>query len=162
MIALAASVWLVLLMASPVGPTSLAAITYTVGSFVCHQLPERSFHLGGVQIPVCARCIGVYGGFAVMAWAFVAAPRRPRSNGPRGLTARSARWIFVVSALPTALTLAVEWSGIWRGSNVVRAIAGSTLGVGLAFVVMSAVATLHYSGCEPRRPTEPSQLPPRI
>lgn len=25
----------------------------------CHQMPERSFYLWGVQFPVCARCTGV-------------------------------------------------------------------------------------------------------
>ena len=25
----------------------------------CHQMPERSFFLGGYQFPVCARCTGV-------------------------------------------------------------------------------------------------------
>lgn len=161
-IALAASAWLALLVASPAGPTWLAALTYSVGSFVCHQLPERSFHLAGFQIPVCARCLGIYAGFAVAAWTFVAASLSPTSVAHRNMTTRVARWVFVVSALPTAITLVLEWSGIWRGSNIVRAIAGSALGIGIAFVVMSVVATLHYSGCEPRRRTEPSQLPPPI
>lgn len=160
-IALAATAWLALLVVSPFGPTWLAALTYTVGSFICHQLPERSFHLGGFQIPVCARCLGIYAGFAVAAWTCVAALPRP-SIVHRNLTTRAARSVFVVSALPTAISLGLEWTGIWGGSNIVRSIAGSALGIGVAFVVMSVVATLHYSGCEPRRRTEPSQLPPPI
>lgn len=28
----------------------------------CHQLPERSFHWKGRQLPVCARCTGVFAG----------------------------------------------------------------------------------------------------
>lgn len=27
--------------------------------FGCHQMPERSFFVGGYQFPVCARCTGV-------------------------------------------------------------------------------------------------------
>lgn len=30
--------------------------------FGCHQMPERSFFVGGYQFPVCARCTGVYFG----------------------------------------------------------------------------------------------------
>ena len=26
----------------------------------CHQLPERSFFIKGYQLPVCARCVGVF------------------------------------------------------------------------------------------------------
>lgn len=29
----------------------------------CHQLPERSFFIGGYQFPVCARCTGVLAGY---------------------------------------------------------------------------------------------------
>lgn len=30
----------------------------------CHQLPERSFFYKGKQFPVCARCTGVFFGYA--------------------------------------------------------------------------------------------------
>ena len=68
-IALLAFAWLALLLASPFGPIPLAALTYGIGGFICHQMPERSFHLGGLQIPVCARCLGIYAGFALTAGA---------------------------------------------------------------------------------------------
>src|SRR5689334_23996230 len=32
---------------------------------LCHQLPERSFFIAGHQFAVCARCTGLYGGFAL-------------------------------------------------------------------------------------------------
>ena len=35
---------------------------YAIGHVVCHQLPARSFHLWGAQLPVCARCTGIYAG----------------------------------------------------------------------------------------------------
>lgn len=31
----------------------------------CHQLPERSLMVEGMQLPLCARCTGLYGGFAL-------------------------------------------------------------------------------------------------
>ena len=30
--------------------------------FGCHQLRERSFIIKGKQLPLCSRCLGVYGG----------------------------------------------------------------------------------------------------
>jgi uncharacterized membrane protein len=156
-LALAALAWLALLVATPIGPAWLSAVMYSVGSFICHQLPERSFHLGAFQIPVCGRCLGIYAGFAIASGVHVLA----LSTYSRPLTTVTARAVIVAGALPTAVTLALEWSGVWRGSNIVRAIAGGVLGISIALVVMSVVATLHYSGCEPRRSTESSQ-PPRI
>ena len=48
----------------------LSAMTiaiYGIGGIVCHQLSERSFHLWAAQLPVCARCTGIYAGAAVCA-----------------------------------------------------------------------------------------------
>lgn len=161
-IALFAFAWLALLVASPFAPIPLAAVMYGIGGFICHQIPERSFHLGGLQIPVCARCLGIYAGFAVTAGVHIAATSFPGSPESRALSPSAARWVFAGGALPTAVGLGLEWGSVWSGSNITRAIAGITLGAGVALVVMSAVATLHYNSCQRRRPTGPSQLPPHI
>jgi len=164
---LVAAGWLALLVVTPLLPTPVAALIYAVGSFICHQLPERSFHLGEFQLPVCARCLGIYAGLAIGTMSHLV-----RGSGPvygstqplesirhRGLTPMT---LVGVAALPTVVTVGLEWLGVWHVSNVSRAVAGSTLGIGVALVVMSAVATLHYSSCVPRRPTAPSPRPPRI
>jgi uncharacterized membrane protein len=157
-VAVVSIVWLALILASPIGPASLAALTYGIGSVICHQIPERSFHLGGLQLPVCGRCLGIYAGAAVAAAAFAAA--RFRGAHPTALTSLDARAICFLGAIPSIVTVGLEWSGVWGGTNVVRAAAGAPLGIGGAFVVMSALATLHYQSCARRRPTVPSQLPP--
>lgn len=37
-----------------------------VGKFLgCHQIPERSFTIGGYQFPLCARCTGICAGYPV-------------------------------------------------------------------------------------------------
>src|SRR6185436_8604187 len=46
---------------------ALAFSAYAIGSGICHQLPARSFHLWSMQMPVCARCTGIYVGAAVAA-----------------------------------------------------------------------------------------------
>jgi uncharacterized membrane protein len=166
--ALAAASWLAVLVAAPMLPSSIATLTYSVGSFICHQLPERSFHLGAAQLPVCARCLGIYAGLGIGALGCLvlrsdirARMTRSSESPPRlDLTSSAARWIMVVAALPTIVTVALEWLGVWPVSNAGRAVAGAALGIGTAIVVMSALATLHYSSCVPRRPTVPSPPPP--
>ena len=40
-----------------------------VGSLWCHQLPSRSPHLFGVQLPLCWRCTGIFlGALALFLW----------------------------------------------------------------------------------------------
>src|ERR1044072_9298952 len=52
----AAVAWFALAVLAPVLPAALAAAVYTVGSLICHQMPDRSFHWPGAQLAVCARC----------------------------------------------------------------------------------------------------------
>ena len=125
---------------------------YGLGSFICHQLPERSFHLAGFQLPVCARCVGIYlgvSGGAACAWMW----HGSRAFPP--MTSRDMRWVVAVAAAPTLLTVALETVGVWFPSNNARALAGVPLGGLVGLVVMNALATLHYDECVPRRPTVP-------
>jgi uncharacterized membrane protein len=40
-----------------------------LGSWFCHQLPARSPHLFGVQLPLCWRCTGIFfGALALLCW----------------------------------------------------------------------------------------------
>ena len=157
MIALVALVlttaWVALLVAAPVLPAWAGAVVYGIGSFVCHQIPERSFHFAGSQLPVCARCLGIYLGACAgvgVVW------MRAKSARPRlAIAPAAARRLALVTAIPTLLTLVLETAGIWYPSNVTRAVAGFPLGVLVALVVVSALATLHYDECVPPRPTAP-------
>jgi uncharacterized membrane protein len=161
-IALACLAWLALIIVTPLAEAWLGALMYAVGAVICHQIPERSFHLAGFQLPVCARCVGLYAGASVAASVHVLGGFINDSMRWRILSPRTARYVFLVSAAPTLLTVGLEWADVWRGTNVTRAIAGIVLGGGGALVVMSAVATLHYNACQRRRPIEPSQIPPLI
>lgn len=153
-VASAAAAWFVLLLVAPVSPAPVSALTYALASLVCHQLPARSFHYGLVQLPVCARCIGIYGGAAVGSMIFAIC--RPR------LAAVSPRAMLVAGSLPVAITVALEWSGAWAPGNVIRALTGLVLGIAAAFVVVGAAATLHYEECARRRPIVPGPPPTHI
>jgi uncharacterized membrane protein len=144
MAALLSAVWLVAIVTAPLLPTALSAVVYAVGSIVCHQLPDRSFHLSTFQLPVCARCVGIYAGASVGAVALV----MQIGVGARRLKGtpimRRGRWLLLAGALPTAMTVILEAAGVWPTTNIVRAVAGFPLGLAAALVVMSALATLNY------------------
>lgn len=131
-VAAAAVGWLVFLLVAPVSPAPISALAYALASFVCHQLPARSFHYGLVQLPVCARCTGIYTGAAIGSVLFAI-------NMPR-IAALSRRAVLLASSAPVAITVALEWAGAWAPGNVIRAVTGLILGVAAAFVVVGAAA----------------------
>lgn len=150
--------WIALLVAAPVLPASVGVVVYAIGSLICHQLPERSFHLAGSQLPVCARCLGIYVGLssgAAFTW------MRASDERSTSAYARSVRRFAALAAAPTAVTVALESIGAWQPANLTRAVAGLPLGFFIGLVVANALATLHYDGCAPRRPTVP-RLPRRF
>src|SRR4051795_10045131 len=50
-------------------------------SWLCHRQPGRCYELGGGPMPVCARCLGVWLGLAVMAlFALAWSPWRMRTG----------------------------------------------------------------------------------
>ena len=133
----AAVMWLMLILLSPVALASgrlstLTMAAYHAGSLVCHQRPERSFHLAGAQLPVCARCFGLYLSGAV---GLVVASRRRGS-----ISAATSRLLLVVGALPIAVTVALEWLGLIHTTNVVRMLTGLPLGFAAAVVIVRSLA----------------------
>ena len=145
LLAAAALLWVAILAVAPFLPVPASAAVYALGSLICHQRPERSFELAGHQLPVCARCIGIYGGAALGALLapFIGQVRRPRRA-------------ILIAIVPALVSLVVEWVGIARPSNSVRALTGL---VGGAVIAAAVLATLHYEQCAPPRPIAAN--PPR-
>ena len=170
----AATAWPMALLLAPVAaarpqPSSVgygfALVVYAAGSLICHQRPERSFHLLGAQLPVCARCMGIYVGAAVTACLVlmrtaeavpdeadpVVAQDRARIPSQSQLayvvsalkrtvvvaqdSGPAPRTILLVSALPTAATLVFEWTTGHTPGNWTRAVSGVPLGAAVAWIV---------------------------
>lgn len=120
-----AVLWVGVLFASPVfaarGTAAwLPAIAYPIGARICHQRIERSFSIAGVQMPVCARCTGLYVGGAIgllLGWSV----RRQRST-------TTTRAQLLAGLTPIAVTVALEWTGVIETSNLVRLATGLPAG----------------------------------
>jgi uncharacterized membrane protein len=136
----AACVWSALLVAAPMMGRSdapgwsrgAAASAYLAGSLLCHQRPERSFHAGASQAPVCARCSGLYWSGTVgllLAAMSVLTHGRERAAAHWRTHGRHLRWWLVAAATPTAITILAEWTGLWSPANDVRAMAAAPLGL---------------------------------
>ena len=120
------------------GPAQLFTLAvYGFGGAICHQRDDRSFHLFAEQLPVCARCTGLYAGAALAAVWYGARPRLTRVS-PATLTT-AARWLMAVAALPMAASVVYEWTTGDVPSNLARAATGIVLGAAVAYVILAAV-----------------------
>jgi uncharacterized membrane protein len=119
--------------ASPIASALILAV-YGIGSLVCHQLPERSYHLWTAQMPVCARCAGIYAGAVIGIIARVfrtgTVGARTRIVGPRT--------ILALAAIPTLVTLVAEWATGDMPRHAIRAAAGVPIGLVVAWLVVAA------------------------
>jgi uncharacterized membrane protein len=131
----AACAWIAAIVLSPVLHGSVPLLSRSldpIGSLVCHQRDERSFHLGGERLAVCGRCTGLYLAGALGAlFGWLGRARVPSNT----------RAILLVAVLPTLATIASEWSGFANPGNAGRALAALPLGAlaGWLFVRMLRV-----------------------
>lgn len=102
---------------------------------LCHQSAERSFHLAGHPLAVCARCFGIYAGFAAGALAY------PALRSLRLTHAPARAWLFA-SAVPVALDFLLGVLGVWSNTHLSRALTGGLLGACVPFYVVPALVQI--------------------
>ena len=117
------------------GYPAFAAAIYKTFSFVCHQIPERSFHLAGHQFAVCSRCTGLYAGFAVAALVYPLARPLQRTDTPSRL------WL-ILATLPLVIDFALGYFSIWQNTHLSRFLTGALLSSVAVFYVMPGLIDL--------------------
>lgn len=122
-------------LAAATSHSSFARAIYQAFSFICHQDPERSFHLDGHQFAVCSRCTGLYSGFAlaVLAYPFVRSLKR---------TETPSRLWLVFAALPVVVDFALTYFGVWQNTHLTRFSTGALLGMVAVFYILPGVIEL--------------------
>lgn len=130
-LAAASVVWIaVLVVAAAGGDTAGGAAVRTFASFVCHQLPDRSFMWNGVPWPVCARCLGLYAAAPLGALAALFA------RGSRTFDARLNIRVLGMAAAPTLLTWVAEFIAGLPMTNAARFGAALPLGAAVAWLLV--------------------------
>jgi uncharacterized membrane protein len=117
------------------GHVQIAATIYHTFSHLCHQLPERSYFVDGHPFAVCARCTGIYAGFA-MATVFY-----PLMRSLRQTEAPMRKWLFIAAA-PLAIDFLFEFSGAGHNTHSSRLLTGALLGAVAVFYVMPGLLEL--------------------
>lgn len=130
-----AAPWLTSRANVPAPGSAITLAVYAIGSLLCHQRPERSYQLWTAQMPVCARCAGIYFGAAAgAAFALCASASLRR----RDAWAAGPRALLVLAVTPTLLTLVYEWTTGVMPAHAIRAAAGAVIGVAVAWMVVAA------------------------
>lgn len=124
--------FLPLLLTSLLGPNAIAAVIEGWFSFQCHRDAARSLGALGHELPVCARCLGIYLGLGL--GALVVRPR---------LGAVALKLVVGLAALVMLLDVLTELLGMRPESALLRLASGLFLAWPVAAqLVLSARAEL--------------------
>lgn len=117
------------------GYSDVAQGIYRAFSTLCHQLPERSYFIGGHKLAVCSRCTGIYAGFAFTLLVYPVI--RSLKN-----TATPPRNLLLLAALPLAIDFSLTFFGVWENTHTSRLVTGALLGSVVVFYVMPGIIEL--------------------
>ena len=112
-----------------------ALLIYEAFGKVCHQSPARSFYIEGHPFAVCARCAGIYFGFAGSMLFY------PLMRSLNKVDAPARKWLVAALAL-TALDFALDLFGLWKNTHLSRSVTGALLGGTVAFYVIPGLVDL--------------------
>ena len=110
-----------------------------IGFSVCHQLPSRSLIIGGIILPICSRCSGIYAGFIITA-VFLFIIYRKKENGLPPLYILVILGLFFLSAVIDGIA---SNFGLYETNNIIRFITGF-LGGSSIMIVLYPIFTFQY------------------
>ncbi len=100
----------------------------------CHQIPERSFQVGGVQFALCHRCTAVVAGLAIGSLAVVVFRK---VDGPISVHLRT---ILILSVLPMIVDWGVDAVGLGTSIPFSRVATGLVFGLVAGYTFARALA----------------------
>jgi uncharacterized membrane protein len=109
-----------------------------VGYAICHRIPERSFVIGGQQLPLCARCTGIYLGVASNLTVMMALRRWRSAELPRPALLAVLFAFFLVMGLDGVNSYMTFFPGaphLYEPRNWLRLSAGLLHGITLSALI---------------------------
>jgi uncharacterized membrane protein len=114
------------------GHKTLANMIYRPFHLICHQLPERSFHILGYKMAYCERDFAIYTGLLLLGLVYSASSRKIR---PATIIES------IALSIPIAIDGFTQLFG-WRESTwELRVITGSIFAVAVAWLVFPRLET---------------------
>ncbi len=126
-------------------PAGLLGKADAIGYAVCHRIDIRSFHIGDRQLPLCARCSGLFLG-AMLGLGYQLAQGRKGKMPPVTVMV-----LFALLALAWALDgsnsflmLVPGISSIYRTQNWTRLVTGTGMGMAISAVLLPSFIQTMY------------------
>ncbi len=131
--------WVFIILLAPIAAagnaTNVSQPIYSFFSFLCHQIPDRSFHIDAHPFAVCSRCFGVYFGLLL---GFVI---YPIFRSLAEIEPLPRIWLFLA-----IVPIAVDWSlglfEIWENTHLSRFLTGLILGAACGLFIVPALVEL--------------------
>lgn len=112
---------------------------YQVFEVICHQDPARSYYLSGVQMAVCARCLGIYGLFFI-GWLMLPVFAAFNYGSPQ----KENNWLIGAIILNLA-DVTGNYFEIWTNSMTSRLVLGGMLGLGVVILLAGEFFNINKS-----------------
>ncbi|MGB8215216.1 MAG: DUF2085 domain-containing protein [Anaerolineales bacterium] len=142
-------------------PPGLSGKADAIAYAVCHRISERSFHIGSYQLPLCARCSGMYLG-AVVGLVFQSILGWKRGKAPHwsiiamlvaflvvfGIDGANSYLYLLRQIHPGALP---QIPNIYTPNNTLRLLTGSGMGLVIAAMLFPAFNQSIWSDCDSAR-----------
>lgn len=131
--------WIFLILLAPLAEadnlTAVSTPIYNFFSYICHQMPSRSFHIENRSLAVCSRCFGVYAGllFGFFAYPFFRLIEEVEPL-PRF-------WLFL-ALIPMGIDWSLGFFGIWENTHLSRFLTGLILGTACAVFIIPALVEI--------------------
>ena len=119
-------------------PWTMLGKAHLVGYAICHQIPERSYHIDGHQLPLCARCTGIYMG-ALSGFVLMRVWGRKRAGGlpPVPITLVFVGFIIMlgIDGINSYFTFFPDMPHLYEPRNWLRLTTGTLEGLALSAFV---------------------------
>jgi len=113
----------------------VSKLNYNLFQPLCHQKPERSFFISGYQMPVCARCTGIYTGALILTIIYPFLRRLKDKSTP-------SKYYLIASLIPIALDGGTQLIGLRESFNELRFVTGFIFGGILIFYLVPVFSQL--------------------
>jgi uncharacterized membrane protein len=133
-------------------PAGILGKADAIGYAVCHRIDVRSFHMGATQLPLCARCTGMYLG-AMLGLVYQAIIGKKRAGMPhRTVIACLVLFVaaFGIDGINSYLNLFPRAPSLYQPQNWLRLLTGMGMGLGIAAVIFPAFNQTVWSDWDPR------------
>lgn len=141
-------------------PPGLLGKADGIGYAICHRIDERSFQIGGRQLPLCARCTGEFfaAGISLLFFGLVSRKNSGMPGWKLGTPLLLFLAAFAIDGTNSFLYLFKQTSGgvlgnvpnLYIPNNTLRLLTGSGMGIALASILYPAFNQSAWKDADPQ------------